>query len=403
MTAAALLLVFSASVMGSFHCAAMCGGFSLGLVRPGQTQSSLLRLSAYHFGKLFTYVFIGGVAGVLGAALIENAVVRAAQAAFAAVAGSLIVVVGLQTLGLAPGQNIVNRIASRLWLGPFLGPIFQTFRQRDSLDGAFFLGLFNGFLPCGFVYTFALTAAGSGSFTAALLVMLAFGLGTAPMLLAVAWGGAAASRQGALRPMLARAAGVLVIALGLITAFRGIPLFPALASHADHSSHSAVDLEPAPAPPFTLTDQNGRLVSLQNYRGKVVVMNFIYTSCTTSCPLLTATFRAVQNGLDSNLRDSTVLLSITVDPATDTPAVLKAFGEKWQADFGNWVFLTGDPVSIDSAAAQYAVFVARAENGVAHTETILLIDGQSQLRSVFGLRADPQTIIEKVRELAREL
>ena len=417
MTYPELLLIFSASALASVHCAAMCGGFTLSLVRPGRAGASAGRIAVYHAGKLFTYVFIGAVAGTAGAALMDNPALRSAQTIVSVLAGVAIVVVGLQTLGLLPGQNIVNGIASRLWLGPFLGPFFKTFRQRESLDSAFFLGLFNGFLPCGLVYTFALSAAGTGSLGSALLTMLAFGLGTAPMLVAVAWGGATLGAQRRLRPWLTRASGGLVILLGTLTALRGLPLIPAFAAHNTHvivdytgdtqapdaGAETPVDLDPIPAPPFTLVNQDVQPVSLQDYTGRVVVMDFIYTSCTTTCPLLTATFKALQDGLGDALGKDVVLMSITVDPANDRPDVLKAFGEKWGADFDGWVFLTGDPVAIDSVAAQYAVYVERTGSGIAHTETILMIDGHGQIRSAFGLRADPDAILDKIYQLIHGL
>jgi protein SCO1/2 len=273
------------------------------------------------------------------------------------------------------------------------------------------LGLFNGFLPCGLVYSFALAAAGTGSPGAAMLTMLAFGLGTVPMLVAVGWGGAAMAAWQPLRPALARAAGVLVIALGVLTVVRGTPLMTTFAASGGHD-HAAIttaattsvgmDLEPAPAPHFSLTNQDGQQVGLHDYHGKVVVLDFIYTSCTTTCPLLTATFKAVQDGLGADLGKSAALVSITVDPATDTPQVLKAFGEKWGADFNGWTFLTGIPVEIEYVTSAYAVYVERTGDGVAHTETIVLIDRRGQLRSVFGLQTDPETIVRKVRELAHE-
>jgi cytochrome oxidase Cu insertion factor (SCO1/SenC/PrrC family) len=416
MTIAEYLLIFTASATGSVHCAAMCGGFTLSLVRPGRPAASLARMAVYHAGKLFTYVFIGAAAGLAGAALLNNPAIRVAQVAFSVAAGALIVVVGLQTLGLVPGQNLVNRLAARLWLGPFLGPFFKTFReqaagqgQASPLRGAFLLGVFNGFLPCGLVYSFALAAAATGSPGAAMLTMLAFGLGTAPMLVAVGWGGAAMAAWQPLRPTLVRAAGVLIVALGAITVLRGTPLittFAAASGHAGHGGGAATsmttDLEPAPAPHFSLTNQDGKTVSLHNYHGRVVVLDFIYTSCTTTCPLLTATFKAVQDGLGADFGKRTALVSITVDPATDTPETLKAFGEKWGADFDGWAFLTGSPDEIQSVTSAYAVYVERTSDGVAHTETILLIDRHGQLRSVFGLRTDPETIVQKVRELTRE-
>ncbi len=417
MSFAELLLVFTASALASVHCAAMCGGFTLSLVKPGRVGASAGRLAVYHGGKLFTYVFIGALAGTAGAALVESPALRSGQVIVSALAGVAIVVVGLQTLGLLPGRNIVNGIASRLWLGPFLGPFFKAFREQAGgrgraapLQGAFLLGIFNGFLPCGLVYAFALSAAGTGSFVSAMLTMLAFGLGTVPMLLAVGAGGLAIGTKW--RAGLSRAAGVLVIALGTITILRGTPLMATLAaspagSHGDHAlinsglSDSGFDLEPASAPPFTLIDQDGQVVSLGDYHGKVVLMDFIYTSCTTTCPLLTATFSAVQDGLGPDFGNKVALLSITVDPQTDTPAVLKAFGEQWKADFDGWAFLTGDPAQIDSVAANYAVYVEHTQDGVAHSDTILLVDQHGQLRSVFGVRADPQTLIDKARRLLK--
>ncbi len=405
-----LLLIFTASLMGSIHCAAMCGGFTLSLVKD-RSDSTWMRLSAYHAGKLFTYIFIGGVAGVVGAALLANPAIRAAQFIFSSLAGVMIVIVGLQTLGLLPGQNLVNRIASRLWLGPFLGPFFKTFRERASLDGAFFLGLFNGFLPCGLVYTFALSAAATASLTSAIFIMIAFGLGTVPMLLAVAWGGGMITTQQRLRPFFSRIAGVIVIVLGAITVWRGLPLLPAFASQNDsHAGHtlstvpqiSSIDLEPSPAPNFTLIDQDGKTASLHDFHGKVVVMDFIYTTCTSTCPVLTATFRDVQNGLGAELGKNVVLLSITIDPATDTPPVLRSFGEKWSANFNGWKFLSGSEEQIRSVANDYAVYVDKNTNGLQHTETIIVIDRNMQLRSVFALQTDPQTVIKRAAQLSRE-
>jgi protein SCO1/2 len=406
MSLAELILVFSTGLIGSIHCAAMCGGFSVGLVQPGHAQSSFARVAVYHAGKLFTYVFIGAAAGIAGAGVLNHPVVSNAQFGITALLGALVVGVGLQTLGLVPGPSIVNQVASRLWLGPFLGPFFQTFRQRDSLDGAFFLGLFNGFLPCGMVYTFALAAAGTGSFISAMIVMAAFGLGTIPMLATVAWGGARLAAHPALRPILTRISGVLVIGLGALTVLRGAPFFPALAA-VDHLAHlgpaqsaiSTIELEPIPAPAFTLTNQDGQTMSLDDLHGKVVVLDFIYTSCTTTCPLLTATLYSMQNALGPEFGTAVAFASITVDPETDTPAVLKAYGAKWEANSDGWAFLTGSPAEIESVAARYGIAVERTGADVTHTESIMLIDRHGQLRAAYNLRTDPEVILQRVEEL----
>ncbi len=239
--------------------------------------------------------------------------------------------------------------------------------------------------------------------------MLAFGLGTAPMLVAVGVGGTAVGDWQSLRPTLVRAAGILVIALGVLTVLRGTPLITTFAAGGkhDHSALSAsgaanVELDPAPAPPFALINQDGQRVSLHDYHGRVVLLDFIYTSCTTTCPLLTATFKAVQEGLGPDLGKDVALVSISVDPETDTPQVLRAFGERWGADFSGWAFLTGAPEEIRSVASAYAVYVEKKRDGVAHTETILLIDRRGQLRSAFGLRTDPQMLVTRVRQLLNE-
>src|SRR3989304_9241572 len=102
MTIVELLLIFTASAMASVHCAAMCGGFTLSLVRPGQTGASLVRMATYHTGKLFTYIFIGAIAGLAGAALLNNPAIRAAPGAFSGTAGGPVVGGGGRTPGPRP-------------------------------------------------------------------------------------------------------------------------------------------------------------------------------------------------------------------------------------------------------------------------------------------------------------
>ena len=99
---------------------------------------------------------------------------------------------------------------------------------------------------------------------------------------------------------------------------------------------------------------------------------------------------------------TSILLSITIDPAADTPPVLKSFGEKWSANFSGWKFLTGSEEQVRSVANDYAVYVDKNTNGLQHTETIIVIDRNMQLRSVFALQTDPQTVIKRAVQLARE-
>lgn len=129
----------------------------------------------------------------------------------------------------------------------------------------------------------------------------------------------------------------------------------------------------AQAPDFMLTDQLGRAVSDADLRGKVVVANFIYTTCTDICPALTAQMASLRTRLadEGLLGDDVVLLSISVDPIRDTPEVLKVYSEPFAADPANWYFLTGDEVAIrqvvvDGFMLGVEVMAAAAQDSAAH-------------------------------------
>ena len=124
----------------------------------------------------------------------------------------------------------------------------------------------------------------------------------------------------------------------------------------------------------TVKDQNGK--SLNFYRdlvkGKVVAINFIFTTCTTICPPLTATFRRVQQQL-AEQKVSAQLISISVDPATDTPERLHEFAAKFNAEPG-WTFVTGSTSDIDSILKAFGVAVANKND---HTPMILIGNDQA--------------------------
>jgi len=83
----------------------------------------------------------------------------------------------------------------------------------------------------------------------------------------------------------------------------------------------------APAPEFSLTSQDGGQVTLADFRGKVVAVTFIYTLCTTTCPVLTPMMSFVQDQLGSNFGTKIAFVSITVDPERDTPQVFKEYAQ----------------------------------------------------------------------------
>lgn len=111
--------------------------------------------------------------------------------------------------------------------------------------------------------------------------------------------------------------------------------------------HSAIETLPVygTIEPFTLLNQYGKPVTADSLKGSVHIVNFIFTSCPSACPLLTRRMASLE-ARTRVLGASVKLLSISVDPRHDTPSVLKAYAEKFHADFRRWTFVTGPIESI---------------------------------------------------------
>jgi len=133
--------------------------------------------------------------------------------------------------------------------------------------------------------------------------------------------------------------------------------------------------EPMPAPDFTLTDQDGNAVQLSDLRGKVVVLDFIYTQCPGPCPLLSRKFAHLQRQLGDSFAKEVVLLSITIDPQHDTPEVLRQYAQRYQADTSGWKFLTGSTQAIITVAYQYgADYYGEPGREINHVVATYIID-----------------------------
>ena len=177
------------------------------------------------------------------------------------------------------------------------------------------------------------------------------------------------------------------------------------------------------APSFRLTDQLGRTVSADDLRGEVVVVNFIYTSCRDTCPLLSLRMQALQERLrdEQLLGDRVQLLSFTVDPEHDTVEVLRAYAERHDADPQAWRFLTGKreevvPV-IERGFFQAVVPIATSQAvktghpgesephehaEVMHSNRFILVDRQGRMRAFYdGLDLDLDLVLRDVRQLLR--
>ena len=123
-------------------------------------------------------------------------------------------------------------------------------------------------------------------------------------------------------------------------------------------------------PDVELLDQNGRKLHFYSdlVKGQTVAINFIFTTCTTICPPLGATFARVQKELGDKAGRDVRFISISVDPATDTPERLKAWGEKFHAG-DSWTFVTGDKPQVDELLRALGASSASRED---HTPSILI-------------------------------
>lgn len=152
-------------------------------------------------------------------------------------------------------------------------------------------------------------------------------------------------------------------------------------------------------PDSELLDQNGRKIRFYTdlVKGHTVAINFIFTTCTTICPPLGATFARVQKELGDSVGRDVRFISISVDPATDTPERLKAWGAKFHAG-ENWTFVTGNKSQVDELLRALGASSARRED---HSPTILIgNDVHGKWTRTYGLAKSGQLvqIINDVRE-----
>jgi uncharacterized protein len=221
------VLAFVGGLAGSLHCVGMCGAFPLALA--AGTGSNLRRQVLYHFGRVNTLVFIGAISGGLGQTLVAAAPIALVERGLAVAVGLVMLLIGAEVLGWLPQLSGRGAVLARATVGRLLG---GAMRSR-SVAAPLALGVFNAFLPCQLIYAFAAVAASTASAVAGMLVMLAFGLGTVPAMLALGLSRGLAAP--AVRARLSMLAGVMVLLFGALTVLRGLDLVPHAAhGHAGH-------------------------------------------------------------------------------------------------------------------------------------------------------------------------
>jgi protein SCO1 len=154
------------------------------------------------------------------------------------------------------------------------------------------------------------------------------------------------------------------------------------------------------APDFTLYDQEGRIVQGSRFRGRHIMLNFIFSRCPvpTMCPAATAKMITVQRlAREAGVRDLE-LISITLDPANDTPGVLREYASVRGIDTSNFSFLTGPEGAIRDLLTQFGVITQLQGDILQHTLATLLIDPQGRIsHRTDGSQWEPQDFVRRMK------
>lgn len=159
------------------------------------------------------------------------------------------------------------------------------------------------------------------------------------------------------------------------------------------------------SPRLDLVTQDSIPLSLQDLKGKIVLVTFFYSTCPDVCPVLTAKFAFMQQKLqEKELASAVHLLSITVDPEIDTPSVLKEYARRHGADLASWTFLTGSRLALERTWSDFQVVaVRRARGDIDHTPMTVLLDrsGRQRVRYI-GFGWLEEDVIRDIERLVGE-
>ena len=196
------IAIFVSSLAGSLHCAGMCGGFG---IWAGQIRQTV----PYHLGRLTSYCLLGAVAGAVGQTGL-NSVPSRYQVAIGIGLGLFIIINGITILTGGKngpgGRKLINLFRNSV------EPVLRKTRQIPSLQGMI-LGMGSVLLPCGWLYSFVLAAAATGSISRSIILMTSFWAGTVPALLI----GTTLWKQISLRFQVRYVQAAVLILIGLLT------------------------------------------------------------------------------------------------------------------------------------------------------------------------------------------
>lgn len=216
--ASLLISAFILGVLGTGHCASMCGGFVSAFVLGNKGQIAPVRrtpmhwLLSYNLGRIISYSVAGAIAGGLSSSALHLFEVDTARTLAHMLAAFSLIAVGLYLSGWPQLLAPVEKAGHRVW--KFLSPLASRFLRVESSFTALRLGMLWGWLPCGLVYSVALTALTTGDPLKGAQVMVFFGMGTLPSMMAIGVA-AAGMKRFSTNNIVRRSCGVVVSGFGV--------------------------------------------------------------------------------------------------------------------------------------------------------------------------------------------
>src|SRR5262245_58850840 len=181
-------------------------------------------------------------------------------------------------------------------------------------------------------------------------------------------------------------------------------LFASLGGEAGAATSRLPIIEPAPD--FALIDQHAKPLAMKDVKGQVLLVSFVFTTCTGSCPATTQRIVLAHDALAKRglLKRGVRLLSISLDPVRDTPEVLRGYMKLYGIEGEHWSFLTGPPADVMKVYTAWGMWAKPAAGGkLDHPSRIFLVDRRGQIREVYNLDfLRPQWVVEDVELLLRD-
>ncbi|GLV57587.1 hypothetical protein KDH_44230 [Dictyobacter sp. S3.2.2.5] len=198
---------------------------------------------------------------------------------------------------------------------------------------------------------------------------------------------------------------VVVILISVIQHNRATPSAPSSSGSVGSTSTSAsglqgTDLNGTQAPNFQLTDQYGKAVSLAQFRGKPVVLTFLYTHCPDVCPLTAEHLHTTVQQLGSDAKN-VAILAVSTDPKRDDTAAAMQFSTEHNMQ-NYWHFLTGTQQKLSPIWSSYSIYAQQQQGKVNHSTALFLIDKNGKERVYMGDDFTPNQMTANLQQLLKE-